>query len=80
MFPRTFASEDVSAHHGGGGQRDDHRNEDRCRQCNRELPKQSTHDPAHRQEWDEYGNQGDTDGENGETDLLSAFERGLKRG
>ena len=44
-----------------------------------EFTKEAAHNIAHEQERDEYGDQGDGERYDGETDLLRTLQRGLKR-
>src|SRR2546425_7923363 len=52
--------EELSAHHGRGGQGDDKRDGDGYSQRDSELPEQPANDASHQQDGDENGNQGRT--------------------
>ena len=72
-----FSLQNAGAHHGRGGERDDHGDEDGGRERDGELAEEAADDAAHKQQWDEHGDERDGDGEDGEADLLGSEQRGL---
>ncbi|MNK83010.1 hypothetical protein D3C87_1028030 [compost metagenome] len=74
-----FAFEQTRAHHRRQGQRDHQRNQDRHGQGDGKLAEQPPDHVGHEQQRDQYRDQRQGQGNQGETDLLGAFERGLHR-
>src|ERR1700730_6775300 len=65
------------AHHRRGRKRDDHGHENCAGKRNRELAEQATNYATHEKKRNEHGDQRQTDRQDGEADLLCAFESGL---
>ena len=72
--------EQPGAHHRGQGQRHHGRDEDGHAQGDGKFPEQPAHHLAHEQHRDQHGDEGDGQGQDGEGDLLRAFEGRLERG
>jgi hypothetical protein len=69
----------MGAHHGGCGQRNNHRNQNRHGQSNGKFAKQPADNAAHQEQWDENGDQRNTDRQDREANLLSTFYSRLER-
>src|ERR1039458_1588826 len=68
----------LRTHHGGECERDDGRNQNRYGQGDRELAKEPSDNVAHKEERNEDGDQRYGERNDGETNLLRAFQRRLK--
>src|SRR5947199_6736463 len=66
--------EKAAAEHRCERQGDESRNEDCYRNRNRELPQQTSDDPAHEEYRNEYGHERNRHRENGESNLASSVE------
>ncbi len=67
------------AHHRGRGKRNHHRNQDGHGKRHRKLAEKPSDEAAHEQDRREDGNERNTDGKNGEADLLGAPQRRVQR-
>ena len=67
------------AHHGRQRQRDERGDQNGDGQGDGKFAEKSAHDIAHEQQRDEHGDQRNRQRQNGEADLLRAFQRGLQR-
>ena len=68
------------AHHGRERQGNNRRNKDGHGQRDGEFAEQPTHNIPHEQKRDQHGHERDGQGDNGESDLLRAFDRGFQGG
>ena len=76
LFGRGVA-EQAGRHHGGEGEGDEGGDEDGDGEGDGELAEEASGDVAHEEQGDEDGDEGDGEREDGESDLLGAFECGL---
>ncbi len=72
----TLIAQQVGAHHGRGGERDDHGNENGGGQSDGKFAEETADDAAHQKKRNEDGDERNADGEDGEADLLCAVEGG----
>ena len=79
LFFLGFALEQARAHHGREGQGHYQGNQDRHCQGDGELTEQPPDHVGHEQQRDQYRDQRQRQGHQGETDLLGALERGRHR-
>ena len=75
MFFRALVFQQVGAHHGRGGQGDDHGHDNGRREGDGKLAEETADDSAHQQKRNKDGNERNADGEDGETDFLRALQR-----
>ncbi len=75
MLFRALVLQQVGAHHGRGGQRDDHGHENGRRESDGKLAEETANDSAHQQKRDKDGNERNADGEDGEADFFRALQR-----
>ena len=79
LFLLRRASQQPRAHHRRQRQRHGSRDEDGDAESDCEFAEESSHHIAHKEQWNQYGDERDRQGQDGEADLLGAFERGLER-
>jgi len=72
--------QDARRHHGREREGYDRGNDHGDRQRDREFAEETAHDAAHQEERNEYCDQRDGERQDGEADLLGAFEGRLHRG
>ena len=73
MRAGMLVAQQVGAHHGRGGEGDDHGDEDGGGERDGEFAEEAADDAAHEKQRDEDGDEGDADGQNGEADFFGAL-------
>ena len=79
LFSPVGAFQKARTHHGSERERNHRRDEDGYAQGDGKLAEKAANDVAHEEQWDQYRNQGNREGYDGEADLLGALQRGLQR-
>src|ERR1035441_3269511 len=77
MLDGPLVLEQIGAHHGRGGQRDEHRHNDGRRQRDGKLAEQPADDACHEKDGNEDRNQRQADGKDSKPYLFGTLKRGL---